>query len=62
MFFHHHGNFPTVPHHNSTGLPCGGMQQLMFGILIGQGLEEARERHAHSTDCKECDKCGKGHK
>jgi hypothetical protein len=62
MFFHHHGNFPKPPHHNSTGFPVFGTE-LLFGICVGQELEKARERCACSN-CGdgECNKCGKSHK
>ena len=61
MFFHH-GNFPKGPHHNSTVPPGGGME-LMFGLVVGQELEKARERLTCSN-CgdKECDKCHRCHK
>jgi hypothetical protein len=61
MFFHH-GNFPKLPHHNSTELPGYGAE-LLFGLCVGQELEKARERLACSI-CgdRECDRCHKCHK
>ncbi len=61
MFFHH-GNFPKLPHRNSTGL-LGDGTQLLFGLCVGQELEKARERLSCSTcNDRECDKCDKVHK
>jgi hypothetical protein len=62
MFIHHPGNFPKLPHHKSTGSPGNGME-LMFGLVVGQELEKARERLACSaSNDKDCDKCDRCHK